>query len=169
MENIVSGTTGMIHLIVSIIALITGLSVLIMTKGTKKHKLIGYIYAISMILLNVTAFMIYKVYGKFGIFHWLAIGSCLTLFAGLYPVLTKNSKNYLVKHFNFMYWSVIGLYSALMAEVFSRLPKIILTDTGEPVTAFYKGVVIGTVGVMIIGLLFFIKYRPKWTKQYQQK
>ena len=89
MDNIVSGTTGLIHLIASIIALITGLFVLTTTKGTKTHKQIGYVYSISMVLLNLTAFMIYKLYGKFGIFHWFAVVSCLTLFAGLYPVLTK--------------------------------------------------------------------------------
>lgn len=169
MENIVSGTTGLIHLIVSIIALITGLFVLTTTKGTKTHKQIGYVYSISMILLNLTAFMIYKLYGKFGIFHWFAVISCLTLFAGLYPVLTKKSKNYLLIHFNFMYWSVVGLYCAFMAEIFSRLPKIVLTETGEPMTAFYKGVGIGIGVVMTIAVLFFIKYKPKWTKQYEQK
>lgn len=169
MENIVSGTTGLIHLIVSIIALITGLLILITTKGTKTHKQTGYVYSVSMILVNLTAFMIYKLYGKFGIFHWFAIISCLTLFAGLYPVLTKKSKNYLLTHFTFMYWSVVGLYCAFMAEIFSRLPKIILTETGEPMTAFYKGVGIGVGVVMTIAVTFFIKYKPKWTKQYEQK
>ena len=169
MENTVSGTTGLIHLIVSIIALITGLFVLITTKGTKTHKQIGYVYSISMILVNLTAFMIYKLYGKFGIFHWFAVISCLTLFAGLYPVLRKKSKNYLLAHFNFMYWSVVGLYCAFMAEIFSRLPKIILTETGEPMTAFYKGVGIGIGVVMTIAVTFFIKYKPKWTKQYERK
>jgi uncharacterized membrane protein len=43
MENIVSGATGLIHLIASIIALITGLFVLTITKGTKTHKQIGYV------------------------------------------------------------------------------------------------------------------------------
>lgn len=169
MDNIVSGTTGLIHLIVSIIALITGLFVLTTTKGTKTHKKIGYVYSISMILLNLTAFMIYKLYGKFGIFHWFAVISCLTLFAGLFPVLTKRNKNYLLKHFNFMYWSVVGLYCAFMAEIFSRLPKIILTETGEPSTGFYKGVGIGIGVVMTIAVTFFIKYKPKWTKQYERK
>ena len=169
MENIVSGTTGLIHLIVSIIALITGLFVLTTTKGTKQHKQIGYIYAVSMILLNLTAFMIYRLYGKFGIFHWFAVISCLTLIAGLYPVLTKKSKNYLLTHFNFMYWSVVGLYCAFMAEVFSRLPKIILTESGEPMTAFYKGVGIGIGFVMTIAVIFFNRYKPKWTKQYERK
>jgi uncharacterized membrane protein len=169
MENIVSGTTGSIHLIASVIALITGLFVLVTTKGTRRHKQVGYVYSISMILLNLTAFMLYNLYGKFGIFHWFAVISCLTLFAGLYPVLTKNSKNYLLTHFNFMYWSVVGLYCALMAEIFSRLPKIVLTETGEPMTAFYKGVGIGIGVVMMIAVAFYIRYQPKWTKQYERK
>jgi uncharacterized membrane protein len=168
MENIVSGTTGLLHLIFSVIALITGLFVLLMTKGTKTHKQIGYLYSVSMILVNLTAFMIYKLYGNFGIFHFFAIISCLTLCAGLYPVLTKKNKNYLLTHFNFMYWSVVGLYCAFMAEIFSRLPKIILTETGEPMTAFYKGVGIGIGVVMTIAISFFMKYKPKWTKQYER-
>lgn len=169
MENIVSGTIGLIHLIFSVIALITGLFVLISMKGTKTHKTIGYVYSISMVLVNLTAFMIYKLYGNFGIFHWFAVISCLTLFAGLYPVLTKTSKNYLLTHFSFMYWSVVGLYCAFMAEIFSRLPKIILTETGEPMTSFYKGVGIGIGVVMTIAMTFFILYKPKWTKQYESK
>ncbi len=60
METIVSGTIGQIHLTFSVIALITGLFVLTTTKGTKRHKQIGYVYFISMITLNITAFMIYR-------------------------------------------------------------------------------------------------------------
>jgi uncharacterized membrane protein len=169
MENIVSSPTGLIHLIVSVIALITGIFVLTTTKGTKRHKQVGYVYAISMILLNLTAFMIYKLYGKFGIFHWFAIISCLTLCAGLYPVLTKRSKNYLLTHFNFMYWSVVGLYCAFMAEIFSRLPKYVLTEKGEPMLIFYKFIGIAIAIVMFIAILFFIKYKPIWTKKYEKK
>jgi hypothetical protein len=68
-----------------------------------------------------------------------------------------------------MYWSVVGLYCAFMAEIFSRLPKIILTETGKPTTYFYKGVGIGIAVVMTTAILFFIKYKPKWTKEYEQK
>lgn len=168
MENIIYGTTGLIHLIASIIALITGIYVLVTTKGTKKHKRMGYVYSFAMILLNVTAFMIYNLYGKFGVFHWFAVISSLTLFAGLYPIITKKSKDYIQTHFSYMYWSVVGLYCAFMAEIFSRLPKIILTETGEPTTAFYKGVGIGIGVVMIIGIFFFKKYKPIWTNKHKQ-
>lgn len=102
MEKIVSGTTGLLHLIFSIFALVTGLLVLVSPKGTRRHRQIGYVYSVSMILLNGTAFMIYLLFGNFGIFHGFAIVSTLTLFAGLYPVFTRTDKNYLLIHFNFM-------------------------------------------------------------------
>ena len=63
MEHLVRGTNGMIHLIASIIALITGSLVLILKKGTKIHKQIGYVYVVSMGILILTAFMIYRLFG----------------------------------------------------------------------------------------------------------
>lgn len=169
MNNIVGSTIGLVHLIFSVIALVTGIFVLCTTKGTLQHKRIGYIYAVSMLALNITAFMIYRLFGKFAIFHWFAVVSCITLFAGMYPVLRKTSKNYLLTHFNFMYWSVVGLYAAFMAEIFSRLPRIILTPDGKPMTVFFKFVGIAIGLVMFVAVLFFIKYKPIWKKQYEKK
>ena len=167
MDNIVSGTTGLIHLIVSIIALITGLVVLITTKGTKRHKQIGYIYAISMVILNITAFRIYKLFGKFGIFHWFAVVSCLTLLLGIYPVLVKNFKNYLLVHFNYMYWSVVGLYCAFCAEILTRIPFIYDLPNKRQLFGILTGVSIFL--VMTVATIIFAKMKPKWTKQYEQK
>lgn len=169
LEYIVSGTTGLIHLLASVIALVTGIFVLVTAKGTKRHKQVGYVYSVSMIILILTAFLIYRLYGKFAIFHWLAVVSCLTLVAGIYPIMAKKPRNYILIHFNFMYWSVIGLYGAFMAEIFVRLPKIILTESGEPMVIFYKmiGVAVGI--VMAIGTVFYLKFKPRWTKQYGYK
>ena len=89
MNTLISGLTGTIHLIVSIIAMISGMMVLYRPKGTKQHKQLGYIYVIVMLLVNLTAFMIYRLFGGFGIFHFFAIVSLLTLLAGMYPILRK--------------------------------------------------------------------------------
>ncbi|KOY87552.1 hypothetical protein AD998_16685 [bacterium 336/3] len=168
MENIVKDTTGLIHLASSIIALVTGLYVIVAKKGTQVHKKVGYIYALAMLLVNLTAFMIYRLYGKIGIFHGFAILSCITLFAGLYPVITKKTNDYLVRHFRSMYWSVVGLYCAFVAEIFSRLPKYVLTPEGKPMVVFYQFVSIGTALVMMIGVFFFLKFKPIWEKQYKK-
>lgn len=167
MENIVKDTTGLIHLVSSIIALVTGLYVIVTKKGTQIHKKVGYVYALAMLLVNLTAFMIYRLYGKFGIFHGFAILSCITLFAGLYPVITKKTNDYLIKHFRSMYWSVVGLYCAFVAEIFSRLPKYVLTPDGKPMVVFYQFVSIGTALVMMVGIFFFLKFKPIWEKQYK--
>ena len=51
-------TIGYIHLFFSILAMITGLVVVLNTKGTLFHKRVGYIYVIIMMLLNLTSFFI---------------------------------------------------------------------------------------------------------------
>lgn len=167
MRNIISNTTGLIHLIVSIIALITGLIVLLTTKGTKRHKQIGYIYAMSMLLVNLTAFMIYRLFGKFGIFHWFAVLSCLTLLAGMYPVLVKKSNNFLLLHFNYMYWSVVGLYCAFCVEILTRIPFVFDLPNKRQLFGILTGVSIFI--VMTIATIIFAKMKPKWTKQYENK
>ena len=78
MENFVSGTSGLIHLLASIVALVYGSIVIFTRKGTSKHKRRGYVYVIAMVILNGSAFMLYGLFGKFGIFrsphHYSNIG-----------------------------------------------------------------------------------------------
>jgi hypothetical protein len=49
MEHLVGDAYGLIHLISSIVALVAGALVLIMKKGTIRHKQIGYVYVVSMV------------------------------------------------------------------------------------------------------------------------
>jgi len=70
MNQLTSGFTGSFHLIVSILAMISGIMVLGMQKGTRRHRQLGYLYAVSMLLVNLTAFMIYRLFGGFGIFYF---------------------------------------------------------------------------------------------------
>lgn len=165
MENIVSGNIGLIHLIVSIIAMITGIFVLLTKKGTIKHKQIGYVYVVSMLLVNVTAFMIYRLFGGFGIFHFFAIVSLLTLIAGMYPILSRKGKNYIFRHFNYMYWSVVGLYCAFCAEVLTRIPFYLSIKNSWKLFSTLTGVSIFF--VMVIAITFFKKYKPKWENDFE--
>ncbi|MDI9356389.1 MAG: DUF2306 domain-containing protein [Chitinophagaceae bacterium] len=165
MNNIVSGGIGLIHLIVSVIALIAGTYVLLNTKGTVKHKKIGYIYVISMILLNITAFMIYRLFGKFGIFHWFAVLSCVTLALGMLPILLKRPKQYMYMHFNYMYWSVVGLYCAFCAEVLTRMPSIFNIPNTR--TLFGTLTAVSIFIVMLIASIIFGKNKINWKKQIE--
>lgn len=168
-DYLIGDSIGLAHLIASIIAVLTGTLNLTLSKGTVLHKRIGYIYSISMMALLLTAFMIYRLFGSWGIFHWTAVISTLTLICGLLPIMTRRPiKSYISLHFSFMYWSVIGLYGAFAAEVFVRLPKIVI-ESGIPNKVFYNLTGIGVGLTMGLGAFFFIKLKPKWDKQFEKK
>lgn len=168
-DHVISDNTGLVHLVVSIVALVTGTMNVFLTKGTFLHRKVGWIYSIAMAIVLVTAFLMYNLYGRWGVFHWMAVISTLTLVLGLFPVLTrKPSKKYVLLHFCFMYWSVIGLYGAFISEVFVRLPKMVI-ENGAPNKAFYLMMNIGIVATMGLGVFFFLKLKPKWAKQFGEK
>jgi len=152
---------GVIHFIASIFALIFGTWILVAKKGTASHRKIGYLYAFSMLILIATAFMIYRLFGRFGVFHVLAIVSLLTLLGGMIPAVLRKPKNWFGLHFSFMYWSVFGLYAAFMAEMSVRLP--IRTTLTSPKT-FFTVVTVATIATMLIGEIIFIKNKKKWQK-----
>ena len=148
---------GLIHLIASILALIFGTLVLVLTKGTKIHKQIGYAYFVSMLGVVITAFMIYRLFGRFGIFHITAIISSISLLGGMIPVILRKPVNsWLRLHYSFMFWSVIGLYAAFVAETLVRIPQ----------TPFFGMVGFASFGVTIIGGILFAIYKKKWSKVY---
>ncbi len=153
MANLFGDTYGFIHLIASLLALITGFMVLVMKKGTKSHVKVGYIYVLSMALLIATSFMIYRLFNGWGIFHYTSIISLITIALGMIPIWTKkpvNSWKYL--HFSFMYWSVVGLYAAFAAEILTRIPE----------TPFFGMVGIATTVIMLIGGIYFGMNKAKW-------
>jgi uncharacterized membrane protein len=167
--KIITSNAGFFHFIVSLIAMIAGMYVLVTQKGTKRHKQVGYIYFVAMVLVNGSAFSIYSLYGKFGLFHWFAVFSSVTLLIGMLPLWVTRFKNAIQIHIRTMYWSVIGLYCAFVSEIFTRLPKVVITPDGEIVRIFYMMVLVGTGLTMAIGLIFFIKFKPKWVKQFQRR
>ncbi len=160
MEHLVGDSYGLVHLISSICALIAGTLVLIMRKGSKRHKQFGYVYVISMAILFVTAFMIYRLFKGWGIFHYATVFSLTTVLLGMIPIWTKKPANkWKSFHFRFMYWSVVGLYAAFAAEVLTRIPE----------TPFFGMVGIATGIITIAGYLFFEKNKTKWVNIFKIK
>ncbi len=164
--NFITSTTGLVHFIASLGSFILGTCVLFLPKGTPLHKRIGKAYAIAMCVVLVSAFLTYRLFGTWGIFHWTAVISSLTLVCGLVPIFTKKpAQNYLSLHLSFMYWSVMGVYGALVSETLVRMPKVAV-NSGIPNAVFYNMTGIGTALVMGFGVYFFIKLKPKWDKQF---
>ena len=122
-----------------------------------------------MIIVLATSFTMYNLFETWGIFHWAAVVSTVTLALGLIPIVTKRpKKNYISLHFSFMYWSVVGLYGAFMAEFFVRFPKKVV-ESGIPNEVFYSMTGIAIAITMGLGAYFFIKRIPKWNNDFKPK
>ncbi|MEM1406119.1 MAG: DUF2306 domain-containing protein [Bacteroidota bacterium] len=154
----ITSLTGQIHFLASCLALITGTYILLATKGSQLHKKIGYVYVASMAVLLITAFMIYRLFGGFGIFHIAAIVSTITLAAGMIPVIRRKNKNWILLHFAWMYWSVMGLYAAFASELITRLLPV----------QFFSMVGLATGVIMITGTIVWIRKKKVWENQFQK-
>jgi uncharacterized membrane protein len=144
------------HTFFGFASLAFGLSVFLMRKGTSRHKLIGKCYVGVMLGLNLTAFGIYKVFGGFGLFHWLAVLSLATLIPAYLAVLFRTKiKTWLSYHYEFMAWSYIGLLAATSNEAFVHLPflhDIAIQLRWLPISCL--------VLIMIVGNFLIYKNKP---------
>ncbi len=140
------------HLWSAIFALVFGLSVFFVRKGTRLHKQLGYAYFFNMLGLNISALFIYQLTGNFGPFHISALASLLTLIAGFVPAyLRQPRKGWLDLHYEFMNWSYVGLVAAGISEAVTRIPS----------SPFWPAVVGGSIVVFFIGGVLINSLRPK--------
>lgn len=117
---------GTFHVIFAIAALTLGAAVACRPKGDRKHRTLGYFYAISLFLVNVSAISVYEDSAGVGPFHVLAIVSLVTLTGGFIPAFLRRPESWwLDLHGYFMSWSYVGLVAAGVAQLatmFSGLP-----------------------------------------------
>lgn len=150
-------TIGVIHTIFSVVALIAGAAVVMMRKGTRWHRTLGHVYLTSMLALNISALFIYRLFGRFGPFHSLAVYSLIIIVVGMVPVLTRRpKKSWLMWHAAAISGSYVGLVAAFFAEITSRLP-----GTEQ---SFGPVVTITSVIINVIGFYFIMRYLPKIDK-----
>ncbi|MDX1476781.1 MAG: DUF2306 domain-containing protein [Saprospiraceae bacterium] len=157
MTQIAHDSVGWIHVLASVIAMISGAVVITSAKGTRRHKLLGYVFVGSMLCVLVTAMLIYRLFGRVGPFHVFALIGFVYLAIGIIPAL-RRSPNWLNLHIRFMYWSVVGLYAAFVAEIGVRIPN----------TPFWGAVIVAVLIVTVTGAVFYGKYRASWRKVLDQ-
>jgi len=144
-------TLGSIHVVFGLCALVIGTLVVLIRKGTRFHRAIGHGYFASMLGLNVTALLIYRVTGKFNFFHAAALFSLMCIFIGIGSVvLLRPKKLWLERHAYFMGGSYVGLVAAAASEVTSRVP-------GWPL-----GVAVGLTTTIVVssGVVFLLRRTP---------
>jgi uncharacterized membrane protein len=116
---------GLTHVGSAVAALFLGPAVFFRRKGDGPHRRLGYAYVGSMLLLNVTALSIYDFTGRWGLFHWFAAASLLTVVGGFVPVfLRRPAGTWLDWHYAFMCWSYVGLSAAAVSEALTRVPQL---------------------------------------------
>ena len=142
---------GQLHLATALMALTAGGGMLWRPKGTASHRRIGWLYVASMLTMNGTALLIYRLTGRFGPFHIAALVSLAMLLAGIIPVLWRRpAEGWLERHYFFMSHSYLGLAAAAIAETATRVLGA-HAYAGRPTTLFWIAVVLATVCVFVVG------------------
>ena len=91
---------GELHLTSAILSLAAGGWMLSQPKGTAIHRRTGWVYVASMVSMNATALLIYRLTGRFGPFHVLALISLGILSAGIIPAaLRRPARGWLERHY----------------------------------------------------------------------
>jgi uncharacterized membrane protein len=150
MEHVFRHPVGLLHLIVAVLGIVFGTVVILSRKGTASHRWYGRAYAIMMVATNLSAFLIYEVYGRFALFHWMAVFSLLTVLAGYIPVRTRKPR-WRQRHAYFMSASYVGLLAALAAEILTRTPWL----------PFLGAVGVASTAVIAIGLIIMFWRIPR--------
>jgi len=105
---------GSLHVTAAVLALATAAVVLMRTKGTTTHVLLGRVYAVLLVLVDAMALLIYQDGVGPGPFHLLAVVSLATLTAAiLWSPRRRGSRQ---THGILMIWSVAGLVGAGLAQ-----------------------------------------------------
>ena len=135
------------HIVAALSALLAGVAVLLLPKGTHTHRAIGSAYVLALVVVNVAALSLHRE-NVFGVFHALAVASLVTIAVGLSPLLLgKRSSRVIATHAFCMTWSYAGLAAAGCGQL--------AVAVGDDLAAWVVPVVIGAVlsfaGVVIFG------------------
>jgi uncharacterized membrane protein len=114
---------GAAHVAAALAALVFGMLVLAMQKGTQLHRAMGMAYATAMLALSISALMIYRISGHFGPFHALALLSLATIVVGV-TVAVRRRPGWLSRHYQMMNFSYLGLLSAATTQMLVNLPAL---------------------------------------------
>ena len=143
----------LVHVVLGFLSLISGFIVLLLKKGSPKHRLMGRVYVGSMLGLNLTAFGIYKLFSGWGFFHWMAVASLVPLLAGYFAIRYRKIE----AHYFFMNWSYIGLLCASISEIFVHVPMAVqLSNSVSHIDTYLMLLLIGS------GFILLPKFRNKY-------
>ncbi len=120
-SNWIHSFAGGIHFVCSVIGMLSGMFVLLNTKGTAFHRKIGYVFVAALVIVNLSALFIYDFNdGAISVFHYLIPVSLFFLGFGILPMMGKRKPGALNRHIIGMNGAVLGLWAAGATEYFVR-------------------------------------------------
>jgi uncharacterized membrane protein len=135
------------HVVAAVSALGAGAAVLLFPKGTHTHRVIGAVYVLALVLVNVAALSLHRE-NTFGVFHALAVVSLITIAVGLSPfLLGKRSPTIISIHAYCMTWS----YAGLVAAGCGQLTVAVTQDAGAWVVPLAIASALSISGLVIFG------------------
>ena len=148
---------GWLHTTACLIALFAGGWNIVGAKGTPRHIAMGRVYVVSMIVLNLSAFAIYKFDiahfvpfragpNIFGFFHWLAVAALVFVLVGYYASRHQNRAFWSYVHPIAMTLSYYDLIGGGINEAFARLDPLRALARASAKSAG------GQVGAPIVGM-----------------
>ena len=157
--ELVNSLISFVHILSASLSLFFGGWVLFKTKGTPKHKKIGFYYFIAMLFNNITALMIYNAFNEWFFPHWLAVATLSLLIPGYFVSKIKNSLFAMKVHIVAMITSYYFLIGGAVNEAFLHIPylsQFMLLDQPSPLEISHIMVL---VFFFLILLKYLIKYR----------
>jgi uncharacterized membrane protein len=149
---------GWTHTVAALTALVAGAAVLLTRKGTRRHRQLGWVYVVSMLLLNGTALLIYRLFGRVGPFHVGAVFSFVTVVAGTVAALGARRARVrrdavararaLERHYQWMTWSYVGLAAAAVSEIATRMPAL----RPRPGQGLAFGLTVAVATLLVVGI-----------------
>lgn len=151
---------GPAHLTAAVASLASGALMLVMRKGGRRHRRLGWVYVGSMAAVNVTALLIYDLFGRFGPFHIAALVSGGTIIGGVMPAVRRHPPRMWVEyHAQFMVWSYIGLVAAAVSEISTRYLDL----------PFGATVGVATAAVVALGALLAWTLLPRTLRPFRRR
>ncbi|MBI2808684.1 MAG: DUF2306 domain-containing protein [Planctomycetes bacterium] len=157
---------GLVHVISAVVALLVGLWIFLRPKGGTLHRVLGYVYVVSMFAMIITAFLIYQLTGSINLLHGFAVVSTIQLGRGLYHAISRRPKGaWLDAHYRWISYSYMGLCAALVAESATRVVMPYLHDYHGIRSFGWFWVIVGIVSfaVVYVGLFLMQRNRERLT------
>jgi len=151
-HSILGGT----HFVLAMVALVLGPVIFLRKKGGRLHRLAGYAFVLSILIVNITALTNYDFTGYPNLFHFFALLSLSALVPAFYALqraVRLKDQKLLEEHARLMMWSYYGLAAAGVAQVATRVLPPIVGDIGRAFT--YMGLSLG-----VAAMIAFFVFRP---------